>query len=165
MRIHNTMCYNNTGDFAFCNNLFDQVFHRIHAITIKHCEQVVDNQEIMFNSDCPCKGNPLLLSPGHWAFGLHKIQICLAAGYLIFLFHLTIIGLNQPKTAFWPCYPLSSRGKRARIDPLEILKLVDVGECFQSRIELPELFNRHITGVDTANHRAKGIGLVIIEVS
>ena len=65
MRIHNTMCYNNTGDFAFCNNIFDQVFHRINVITIKRGEQVVDNQEIMFNSECPCKGNPLFLSSGH----------------------------------------------------------------------------------------------------
>ena len=56
-------------------------------------------------------------------------------------------------------------GNGARIDPLEILKLVDIGECFQSRIELPELFNRHIAGADAADHRAKGIGLVILKVS
>jgi len=66
MRIHNTMFYNNKGNFAFCNNIFDQVFHRIHGIIIRHSEQLVDHQGIIFNSECPWKVNPLLLSPGHW---------------------------------------------------------------------------------------------------
>ncbi len=56
-------------------------------------------------------------------------------------------------------------GKEAFIDLLEILKIVDVGKCFQRWVELPQFFNRDIAGVDAADHRAKGIRLVILKVS
>jgi len=73
--------------------------------------------------------------------------------------------LKSAKNSILAVSFLIGAGKEARIHSLEVLKLVDVRECFQRRIELPELFYRHIAGVDATNHRAKGKGLVILQVT
>ena len=55
-------------------------------------------------------------------------------------------------------------GKGACIHPFKIFKFIDIGECFQRRIELPELLDRYVAGVDATDHLAKGIGFVILKV-
>jgi len=54
--------------------------------------------------------------------------------------------------------------KGACIHLLKVFQFIDIGERLQRRIELPELFDRYIAGVYAADHRAKGIGLVILKV-
>jgi len=57
--------------------------------------------------------------------------------YSIISFYLKIVGIYQQNYSILAVSFLIGAGKEARIHPLEIFKLVDVGECFESRIELP----------------------------
>jgi len=128
-------------------------------------EGFITHEEFRFDGKSQCKSNRLLLSPRHrqsscMKFYLHR---CSVGDDFIPSNHCRLKSFKNSILAV--LFPIMAGRPGARINPLEILELVDIGECLQSRIELPELFNRHIAGINAPDHRAEGMGLVILKVS